>query len=152
MKKQYVYNQKGYLLIEHLMALFLTSILTAVIIALLQVLKSHHVEATQITQHEIETLTTRLNKEVRRASSISASQNRLILHFSDTTDKVSYHVQNNRLTRQINSLGGEIALYHCKKLTVELLNDHSVKLELISAFDDIFNIYLSTLTFPIDSL
>ena len=149
MKKKYVYNQHGFLLLEYMITLFLTALLSLIIILLLHVVKSYEISPNRITHQEIESLATRLKKEVRLAESFSISDQRLLIRFNNQP-VVSYHVQNNRLIRQVNRVGGEIALYHCKRLNIELLNENSVKLEIISTFDETFLIYLSTLKLPVE--
>ena len=149
MKKKYVFNQNGFLLLEHLIALFITALLSLLLVLLLQVVKNYQINPNQITHQEVETLATRLQKESRRLDYFSINQQRLLFHLNDQSI-ISYHIQNNRLIRQRDGRGGEIALYHCKNLTIELLNEHSVLLELTSTHGDIFTIYLSKITFPLN--
>lgn len=151
MKKRFVFNQSGFLLIEHLVAILLTSILATVAVVLLHVIKEYEVNPNQTSQHEIETLASRLQKEAKYADSIDVNQQTLLLRMNNG-QIVSYYVQNNRLTRQVNRAGGEIALYHCQSITIELLNNQSAKIQLISTFGEIFDIYLSTFTLPLDPL
>lgn len=151
MKKRFVFNQSGFLLIEHLIAILLTSLLTMVAVVLLHVIKSYEVNTNQISHHEIETLTSRLQKEAKYAKFIGTNQRGLLLRLNNGTN-VNYYVQNNRLTRQVNGAGGEIALYHCRSITVELINDQSARIEVISIFDDVFYIYISTFALPLEPL
>lgn len=149
MKKRFVYSsQRGFLLIEHLIALMITGILTTVTLSLLHVIKGYTIEPTRLSQHEVETFTSHLQKEAQRAHSISINQQKLMLHFSDAS-VTSYFIQNNRLMRQANGKGGEIALYNCTRLEIEFVHDQSAHLKLTSNQNDTYDVYLSLLSLPL---
>lgn len=142
MSKPFAYNQKGFVLIEHLIALFIAVILTATATHILQVIASYQVETHVLSQHEVQTLATRIQNEARWATSLSAHGQELRLHFDDST--VSFVMRNGRLLRQIDGLGGEVALYLAEDFRVVLLNNYSATLQFASISGEIFSVYIST--------
>lgn len=150
MKGRFVYNEKGFLLLEHLLALAIIGILSIVLVYLLQVISVYHIDQNALTHHEINTLGLRLQNEVQFATSVSAAPNQFLIHFDHNDEVVSFSVRNDRLLRQVNGTGGEIATYHIRSLDVTLFGDQAARLQLTSLEGERFNIYVSTLRFYVD--
>lgn len=150
MNERFVYNEKGFLLLEHVLSLALVGILSLALISLLQVVSAFHIDQTTLTQHEVNTLGVRLQNEAQFATSLSAAENQLLLHFNQNNDVVSFIVRNGRLVRQVNGSGGEIASYDVQSLDVVLFGDYAARLQLRSAEGERFDIYVSVLRLEVD--
>ena len=154
MKERFVCNERGFLLIEHLISLFVVGILGALIATLLQVMASYNVSPNYLTMHEVQTLATRIQNEARLASSLSAGDGELRLYFADSGDRVSFVARNNRMMRQVNGSGGEVATYNLRSMDVRLIDDGAARLRLVSMEQEVFNMYITLLVAgltPIDS-
>lgn len=150
MNERFVYNERGFLLLEHILSLVIVGILSWAMIALLQVISVYHANQNALTQHEVNTLSVRLQNEVQFATSLSATENHLQVYFSQTGDVVSFVVRNGRLIRQVNGSGGEVLVYHLQGLDVTLFSDQAARLELVSIENQSFNVYVSTLRLDLD--
>jgi len=148
MREPFVFNEKGFLLLEHLIAIVIMGILSITFLALMQVVASHRADQTALTMHEVNTLAIRLQNEIRTANDLTASTNQLMAQFEDG-NTVSFQIQNNRLTRQVNGRGGEILIYNISELNVYLFNEHSVRITLKSLDGNRFQFYLQALTVEI---
>ena len=148
MRKQYVFDQKGFLLVEHLISVIIVAILSIVIVYLLQVFSMYHINLNSLSHQEVHTLATRLRNEVRKADFLSSGNNQLRLYFNDTERIVTFSARNGRMLRQVNGSGGEIATYNLYSMDVYLINDQAANLRLISLEGDIFYIYVTILRLP----
>ncbi len=102
----------------------------------------------QTTYHEISTLRTQLQKEAQHATHFVASNSELQIHLENGTIP-TYYISNHRLMRQIGGKGGEVALYHCEKLTTIIHQDQSVTLTLEDSNGTSYTIYLSSYLLPL---
>jgi len=145
MREKFVCDERGFLLIEHLISLLIVGILSVMIVTLLQVVSSYSVNPNHLTMHEVETLATRIQNEARLASSLSAGDDELFLHFSEDR-VVNFSVRNNnRMVRQVNGVGGEIATYNLRSMDVNLIGEGTARLRLVSIEGEVFYMYITVL-------
>ena len=76
-------SNHGFLLVEHLIALSITSLLVLLITQLLPLINFYQADLNQVTQQEISVLRTQLQKEAKRAN-----------HFSNTSSQFQIHLAN----------------------------------------------------------
>lgn len=147
---QFAYNEKGFLLIEHLIAIVIMSILVMVILGLMQVVSAYTTNQTALTMHEVNTVATRLQNEIRLANYLTSSGSGVVAHFESQNNEIGFHVQNNRLMRQVNGRGGEILVYNLSSMTVEVFNENSAAITLLSLEGEAFRfpIYTLHITIP----
>jgi len=145
---RFVSNEKGFLLLEHLIAVVIMGILSITFLALMQVVASYRADQTALTMHEINTLAIRLQNEIRSANSLTSSTGQLTAGFADGSF-VSFQMQNNRLTRQVNDRGGEILVYNIANMEVHLFDERSARLSLTSFDNELFQFYLHALVFEL---
>ena len=148
-KEKFVYNERGFLLIEHLISVVIVGMLSIVLLYLMQIISIYRRDYNALTQHEVNTIGLRLQNEINYASYLSAGYNQLLVYFAETGDTVSFSVRNNRMLRQVNGLGGEIVTYHVQSMEVVLLTDYAARLRLISAEAGVFDIYVSALSLDV---
>lgn len=142
-------SNHGFLLIEHLLALAITSILMLTLTQLLPMIDNYQSNLDKVTSQEMSTLTTQLQKEAQRATHFSYRSPTFSVHLKNGSI-ATYFISNHRLMRQIDGKGGEVALYDCDKLTATIHNDQSATLTLISSGGDIYSIYLSSTLLPLE--
>ena len=145
MNTSFVYNEKGFLLLEHLISLVIMSILNITFLTLMQVVSVYTVSQTSLTMHEVNSLAIRLQNEIQHADSLTATDGRLLAHFTREGDVVSFTAQNNRLVRQVNGRGGEIMVYNLSGMNVSLFDSRSARVSLRSFDGDVFQFYLQLL-------
>lgn len=138
--KRFACNERGFLLMEHLLGLVITSILATTAVLLMQTLRTYQVNPVHLSQHEVETLATRLQIEAAFADSLTARGNQIILEVDG--NQVSYLWNNQRISRQVNGRGGEIALYNVAEFRVFPGNDRSIRAEITSFADITHELYL----------
>lgn len=141
-------SNHGFLLVEHLIALSITALLVLLITQLLPLINFYQADLNQVTQQEISVLRTQLQKEAKRANHFSNTSSQFQIHLANGTVP-TYYISNHRLMRQVGGKGGEVALYHCDKLTTTLHHDQSVTLTLHSSNGNQYTIYLSSSLFPL---
>jgi len=137
-------NEKGFLLLEHLISIIIVGILSIAFLSLMQVVRVYTVDQTALTMHEVNTLAIRLQNEIRLAESLSAADGQLLTHFTDGR-VVSFSAQNDRLVRQVDGLGGEIMVYNLADMDVILFDNQSVRVSLRSFDGEVFQFYLRIL-------
>ena len=142
-------SNHGFLLIEHLLGLAITSILMLTLTQLLPMIDNYQSNLDKVTSQEISTLTTQLQKESQRAIYFSYRSPTFSVHLKDGSI-ATYFISNHRLMRQINGKGGEVALYDCDKLTATIHHDQSATLTLTSSVGDVYSIYLSSILLPFE--
>lgn len=150
MKRNSAYrlSSHGFLLVEHLFAIIITSILMTVLLSFIHLMKAYVSNDDLISQNQIDALATQLQIEAKVATRFASSnQKELDIYLYDGS-LVTYRIQNQRLMRQVQGKGGEIALYHCQGLEVELLNNSSVYLHLQTPGKN-YRLYLTILSLPI---
>lgn len=150
MKEPFVSNEKGFLLLEHLIAIVIMGILSLTFLALMQVVSNYKEEQTTLTMHEVNTIAIRLQNEIRSADFLTATQGQLSAHFESENNIVNFFVQNNRLMRQVNGRGGEILVYNISEMSTLLFNEHSVSISLKSLDDNLFQFYLQVVNIAIN--
>ena len=138
--KKFACNEKGFFLVEHLLAVVITSLLAAASVALIHTVRAYQVNPIHLTQHEVETLATRLQQEAAYATAIQTDPEQL--HLEIDGNLVSYVFQNNRISRQVNGRGGEIALYNVSGLHVAPGPNQSATLTITSMSGHAYEIYL----------
>lgn len=150
MKRNSVYrlSSHGFLLVEHLFALIVTSILMTVLLSFIHLTKAYVSNYDLISQNQIDALATQLQIEAKIATRFASSNQKELDVYLYDGSLVTYRIQNQRLMRQVQGKGGEVALYHCQGLEVELLNDSSVYLHLQTPGKN-YRLYLTILSFPI---
>lgn len=150
MKKPFVYNEKGYLLLEHLLAMFVVGILVLTFVPLLTVITTYESDVNALTMHEVNTLAIRLQNEVRGGSHLKPRANGISVYFAPEGTTVSFFVQNNRLMRQVDGRGGEILHYHIRHLDASLATDTNATLALTSLTGEVFafGLHIFDLTIP----
>lgn len=141
-------SNHGFLLVEHLIALSITALLVLLITQLLPLINFYQTDLNQVTQQEISVLRTQLQKEAKRANHFSNTSSQFQIHLATGTVP-TYYISNHRLMRQVGGKGGEVALYHCDKLTTTLHHDQSVTLTLHTSNGNQYTIYLSSSLFPL---
>jgi len=142
-------SNHGFLLIEHLLALSITSILMLTLTQLIPMIDNYQSNLDKVTPQEMSTLTTQLQKEAQRATHFSYRSPTFSIHLKDGSI-ATYFISNHRLMRQINGKGGEVALYDCDKLTATIHHDQSATLTLTSSVGDVYSIYLSSILLPFE--
>ncbi|MBP3907354.1 MAG: hypothetical protein J6D33_00310, partial [Turicibacter sp.] len=126
----------------------ITALLVLLITQLLPLINFYQTDLNQVTQQEISVLRTQLQKEAKRANHFSNTSSQFQIHLPNGTVP-TYYISNHRLMRQVGGKGGEVALYHCNKLTTILHHDQSVTLTLHSSNGNQYTIYLSSSLFPL---
>lgn len=153
MKRNFAFklSHHGFLLVEHLMAIIITGSLVLLILSFIQVTRSYASNVTFVSQNQIDALATQLQIESKTASYFKVSNpNELELILQNGTS-VTYRIQNQKLIRQLDGKGGEVALYHCHGLQASLINESSASLQLQTP-NQTFHIYLTTLTLPLPTV
>ena len=150
MKRNSAYrlSSHGFLLIEHLFAIIITSILMIVLLSFIHLTKTYVSNYDLISQNQIDALATQLQIEAKVATRFATSNQKEFDVYLYDGSLVTYRIQNQRLMRQVQGKGGEVALYHCQGLDVELLNDSSVYLHLRTPGKN-YRLYLTILSLPI---
>jgi len=138
--KKFACDERGFLLMEHLLGLIITSMLATTAVLLMQVLRTYQVNPTHLSQHEVETLTTRLQMEAAFADYLTARNNQIILEIDG--NQISYLLNNGRISRQVNGRGGEIALYNVANFRVFPRNNRSIHAEITSHTGQTHALYL----------
>ena len=153
MKRNFVFNlsQHGFLLIEHLIATIITGSLILLTLSFIQVTKSYTSNLTVVSQNQIDILATQLQIESKTASYFKLSSPSELGIVLQTGTHISYRIQNQKLIRQVDGKGGEVALYHCDGLQAHLINEKAVELQLQTSTQN-FKFYLTTLTLPLPSI
>ena len=147
---KFVFNQKGFLLLEHLIAIAIMGIISVGFFAVMQVISSYSVNQNTITMHEINSIAVRLQNEMRFADTLMTSDGRLDVHFANSDDVVSFFILNDRLVRRVNDRGGEILIYHVASMEVIATGDYSVRIILTCLSGNAFSFSLSMLQLNID--
>lgn len=142
-------SNHGFLLVEHLIALSITSILVLLLTQLLPLVNNYQTDLNEFTQQEISALRTQLQKEAKRATRLSNPSSQFKLHLANQATP-TYYISNHRLMRQVSGKGGEVALYHCEKLTTTLHHDQAATLNITSSSGKNYTIYLSSSLFPLE--
>ena len=145
-------NEKGFLLLEHLISIVIMGVLSITFLSLMQVTSVYTANQTSLTMHEVNSLAIRLQNEIRFADSLTVADGRLFAHFIGEGNVVSFSAQNNRLVRQVEGRGGEILVYNLSGMDVVLFDDHSARVSLISFDGDVFQFYLSTLHMEVNHI
>ena len=142
-------NEKGFLLLEHLISILIVGILSIAFLSLMQVVRGFSVDQTSLTMHEVNTLAVRLQNEIGDACFLTAEEGQLFAHFSGDGYVVSFSAQNNRLVRQVDGRGGEIMVYNLADMNVVLFDDQSARVSLISFDGDVFQFFLEVLSLEV---
>ena len=142
-------NEKGFLLLEHLISILIVGILSIAFLSLMQVVQVYTVDQTSLTMHEVNTLAIRMQNEIRNARSLTAADGQLFAHFNGDENVVSFSAQNNRLVRQVDGRGGEIMVYNLADMHVVLFDNQSARVSLISFDGDVFQFYLEVLSIEV---
>ena len=150
MKEKFVYDERGFLLVEHLIAVVIVGILSVVLLSLMQVITAYRNDYRALTQHEVNTISLRLQNEINFATTLSADDHQLFVYFAKTGHTVSFSARNNRMLRQVNGVGGEIVTYHLRSLDVSLFSDQAARLRLTSLEGDVFEIDVSILSLDVE--
>lgn len=153
MKKHFVYNlnSKGFLLLEHLITLLITSLLMMTLLSILQVTKSYTSNTDAVLLNELEALATQLQIESQFSLSFSSPYPHLLNLHKSNGDTISYFISDERLMRQVNGKGGEVALYHCKTLTIEDSQDSYATVHLKTSSQSM-TLYLNTFNLPLPNI
>lgn len=153
MKKHFVckLNSKGFLLLEHLIALIITSLLLITLLSLIQVTKLYASNTDAVLLNELEALATQIQIEARLSLYFSSPNHQILNLHQSNGDTISYFISDERLMRQVNGKGGEIALYHCKTLNVK---DHQANYATIhlKTSSQSMTIYLNTFNLPLPTI
>ena len=147
---KFVYNEKGFLLLEHLIAVAILGIISVGILSVMQVVSSYAVDQTALTMHEVNTVAIRIKNEVRFADAFITSDGRLDVHFANSEDVVSFLILNDRLVRRVNDRGGEILVYNVARMEVYEISANTVRVVLTCLMGNEFAFSLSTLQLNID--
>lgn len=142
-------DERGFLLIEHLISVVIVGILSVVLLYLMQIISVYRRDYNALTQHEVNTIGLRLQNEINFATALSAGDNQLLVYFAETGDTVSFSARNNRMLRQVNGGGGEIVTYNLRSMEVQLFSDQAARLRLMSLEADVFYIYVSILSLDV---
>ena len=152
MNKKFVYSlsNHGFLLVEHLIGLVITALLTLLILRLFPLIKTYQTDLDRVSHEEITTLRARLQKEAQHALRFDISGEKLTLYL-ESGKQSTYFISNHRLMRQVDGKGGEVALYHCDQLDITQHHDQSVTLTLRTK-NNSYSIYLTFHRFPLQPL
>jgi len=145
-------DERGFLLLEHLIAIAIMSMLSIAFLALMQIVSVYTIDQTSLTMHEVNSLAMRLQSEIQHAERLTATDGRLLAHFTRDGEVVSFTAQNNRLVRQVNGQGGEIMVYHLSGMNVVLFDSQSARVSLMSLEGDVFQFYLQLLHVEVNLL
>ena len=149
---RFAYDERGFLLVEHLISMVIVGILSIVLLYLMQIISIYRHDYNALTQHEVNTIALRLRNEINFATTLSVGNNELFVYFAETEETVSFSARNNRMLRQVNGVGGEIVTYNLQRMDVKLLSDQAARLRLVSIEGDVFYIYVSILSLDISSI
>jgi len=147
---KFVFNQKGFLLLEHLIAIAIMGIISIGFLTIMQVISSYVVRQNALTMHEANTVAIRIQNEIRFADFLTASPGQLDAHFQDANEIVSFFVLNDRLVRRVNGRGGEILIYNLVSFDVVAFDSYAVRVGLRCSANHEFSFYLRTLQLNID--
>lgn len=149
MNAKYVYNQRGFLLLEHLISIAITGIISIAFLTIMQVIAGYTVNQNALTMQEVNTIAIRLQNEARFADALTVSAGRLDIHFNRTNQTVSFFVLNNNLVRRVDGLGGEILVYNVASLDVIAVDANQARLRLRCLAENEFAFYVSRLRLDI---
>jgi len=147
---KFVFNQKGFLLLEHLIAIAIMGIISVAFLSVMQVISGYTVNQNALTMHEVNTIAIRLQNEVRFAESFSANSGRLDVYWHDSDDIVNIFVLNDRLVRRVNGVGGEVLIYNIASMEVVALSSNVVRVVLRCMNGNDFSFILSTLQLKVE--
>ena len=142
------HNENGFLLLEHLLCLIIVSVVSLVLLQLLQTSILLTPSPNDYSQADIEAVASQLQEDANYKIRIYATNDSRLLLDALNQDTISYRVYRNQLIRQRNGVGHEILLYNCQSLRVVNTTDISATLEL-DINGEHHLLYLSTLYFPI---
>lgn len=148
-KEQFACDERGFLLIEHLISVAIVGILSVTLLSMMQIISVYRQDYNGLTQHEVNTIGLRLQNEIKFATSTSSENNQLLVYFEETGNTVRFWVRNNRMIRQVNGLGGEIVSYNIERMDVQLFSDQSARIRLISLDSAVFEIYVRVLSLDV---
>ena len=101
MKKHFVckLNSKGFLLLEHLIALIITSLLLITLLSLIQVTKLYASNTDAVLLNELEALATQIQIEARLSLYFSSPNHQILNLHQSNGDTISYFISDERLMR-----------------------------------------------------
>ena len=150
MSMKFVFNQKGFLLLEHLIAIAITGIISIAFLSVMQVISGYTVDQNALTMHEVNTVAVRIQNEIRFADLLTVSTGRLELHFERSNEIISFFILNDRLVRRVNGRGGEVLIYSIASMDVVSFGAGAVRVELRCLSGDTFSFSVSKLQLDID--
>jgi len=142
MSEKFAYNEKGFLLLEHLIAIVIMGVLSITFLHLMQLIAVYTVDQTALTMHEVNTIAIRMQNEVRQASFLTTVDGGLFLHFPEEERVVSFLIVNNRLGRRVNGAGGDILIYNLPQMAVTLFDSHAATVTLTAFSGEVFEFYV----------
>ena len=144
-REPFVCNEKGFLLLEHLISMVIMGFLSIAFLSLMQVVSIYSVSQTSLTMHGANSLAIRLQNEIQFADSLKIADGQLLVHFPGERGVVSFFAQNNRLIRQVDGRGGEIMIYNVARMNVILVDNRSARVSLTSTDGDVYQFHLQVL-------
>jgi len=142
---KFVSNQKGFLLLEHLISIAITGIISIAFLSVMQVISGYAASQNALAMHEVNTIAIRIQNETRFADFLTASPGRFDVHFENSSEIVSFFVLNERLVRRVNERGGEILIYNIASMDVVAFGSGAVRVILKCSNGSEFSFSLSVL-------
>jgi len=143
-----VYNQKGFLLIEHIIVLFIISIVSLVLLATMQLIIGITRNPNYLTQHAVNTITLRIQSEAQNGNTLEPLSNGIRIIMDEDT-YVSFIIQNNRLIRRTHNGGQGILHYNVSTMEVEIIKPTLARITLTSTQNNQHTFHISILTLNI---
>ena len=150
MKESYVFNESGFLLLEHLVAIVILGILSISFLHLIKVVTMYDVDQNALTMHEVNTIAIRMQNEIRSANTLKAGEDYIIAYFGATDQEISFSIRNNNLVRQVDGRGGEVLGYNIRAISAHKVNDNGALVSLICNEMQKFQFYIFTLNLNLD--
>lgn len=136
-------NELGFLLVEHLIALIIVGVLMQVCFCVVKLNEVYDFNADQVSVMDIQMAANQLQIDSRDMLKLTSSTDKLHLQM-ESGSIVTYRISDGKLLRQVDGLGGEVLLYHCQNLLVELFDEQSGYLYLTTSSQQTYPIYITT--------
>lgn len=136
-------NEKGFLLVEHLIALMIVGVLMQICFCVVKLNEIYAFNAHEVSVMDVQMAANQLQIDSRDMLKLTSSTDKLHLQM-ESGSMVTYRISDGKLLRQVDGSGGEVLLYHCQNLLVELLDEQSGYLYLTTSSNQTYPIYITT--------
>ena len=142
--------EKGFLLVEHLIALIIVAALSQSALLILGMVLRYQSVPECVSSQEVGALGTRMQIDAGLSEHLNVQSGEL--SFMSGNSQISYILRNGRLVRLSGGQGGEIALYQVASLAFTPLPGGAAQVAIISQCQDHFTLYLTPSALPLPPL